>query len=287
MRYSSLHVHTVFCDGQDEVETYCRTAWEKGFASLGFSAHAPVRAKTGIVTDWHLNEDRFATYLEAVRDARQRWAGKLPVYLGLEVDYIRGLMGPADPDYRDMGLDYVIGSVHYVFPPDGGAPFAVDAPQEAFDRDVRGRFNGDGESLMEAYWDALDGMIRAGGFDILGHIDLVKKNNQEGQWFSIAGERYLEKVRSIVDALARSGVMVEVNTGGLNRGKTKDTYPSREILSLLRERNVPVTITADAHRAPDLGGHYDTALQTLLEAGYTNVYLFEGKGKWSIEALSS
>jgi histidinol-phosphatase (PHP family) len=280
-------VHTVFCDGQDEVETYCRTAWEKGFASLGFSAHAPVRAKTGIVTDWHLNEDRFAAYLKAVRDARQRWAGKLPVYLGLEVDYIRGLMGPADPDYRDMGLDYVIGSVHYVFPPDGGAPFAVDAPQEAFDRDVRGRFNGDGESLMEAYWDALDGMIRAGGFDILGHIDLVKKNNQEGQWFSIAGERYLEKVRSIVDALARSGVMVEVNTGGLNRGKTKDTYPSREILSLLRERNVPVTITADAHRAPDLGGHYDTALQTLLEAGYTNVYLFEGKGKWSIEALSS
>jgi histidinol-phosphatase (PHP family) len=286
LRYSSLHVHTVFCDGEDEIETYCRAAWEGGFASLGFSAHAPVYAKTGISSDWHLPEDRLAPYQEAVRDAARSWAGKLPVYLGLEADYIQGRTGPADPDYRDMGLDYLIGSVHYVFPPGGGEPFTVDGPREDFDRDVRSRFGGDGEALREAYWDALEQMIRAGGFDILGHMDLVKKNNPREEWFSLAGGRFLERARSLAALIARSGIVVEVNTGGLNRGTTKDTYPSREILALLRKQHVPVTITADAHRVSDLGGHYGNARQTLLEAGYTGAVLFEGKGKWVEEGLA-
>jgi histidinol-phosphatase (PHP family) len=285
LRYSSLHVHTVFCDGEDEIETYCRAAWEGGFASLGFSAHAPVYARTGISTDWHLGEDRLALYLEAVRNAALRWAGKIPVYLGLEVDYIQGRMGPSDPDYRDMGLDYIIGSVHYVFPPGGGEPFTVDGPWEDFDRDVRSHFNGDGEALMEAYWDALEQMIRAGGFDILGHMDLVKKNNQREEWFSLSGGRFFGRARSLAPLIARSGIVVEVNTGGLNRGKTKDTYPSREILAFLREHHVPVTVTADAHRVSDLGGHYDDARRTLLEMGYTHTMLFEGKGKWVAERL--
>jgi histidinol-phosphatase (PHP family) len=285
VRYSSLHVHTVFCDGHDEIETYCRTAWEGGFASLGFSAHAPIGAKTGLATDWHMRDERLPEYLEAVRDAKQRWAGKLPVYLGLEVDYIRDRMGPADRDYRDMGLDYLIGSVHYVCPLDHGEPFAVDGPQEEFDRDVQDRFNGDGEALMETYWDALMEMVRAGGFDILGHMDLVKKNNPQSRWFSETGERYRRKAAEALDPIAQSGVVVEVNTGGINRGKIQDTYPSREILGLLRKRSVPVIITADAHHARDLGGNYDVAQRNLLDAGYTRAKLFEGSGRWEDEGL--
>ncbi|MDR0388110.1 MAG: histidinol-phosphatase [Treponema sp.] len=286
MRYSSLHVHTVFCDGEDEIETYCRAAWERGFASLGFSAHAPIYAKTGILSDWHMREDRLAEYLEAVRDAARRWAGKLPVYLGLEADYIQDLTGPADPDYRDMGLDYIIGSVHYVFPPHGGEPFTVDGPKEDFDRDVRSRFHGDGEALMETYWDALERMIRAGGFDILGHMDLVKKNNQREEWFSLTGGPYRDRARSLAGLIAQSGIVTEVNTGGINRGKTRDAYPSREILAFLREKRVPVTLASDAHRVSDLDGHYDNACRTLREAGYTRTVLFEGKGTWAGERLS-
>ncbi|MDR2069873.1 MAG: histidinol-phosphatase [Treponema sp.] len=285
MRFSSLHVHTVFCDGEDEIETYCRAAWEGGFASLGFSAHAPVQAKTGIVSDWHVREDRLADYLDGVRQAALRWAGKLPVYLGLEVDYIPDRMGPADPDYRDMGLDYIIGSVHYVFPPAGGEPFTVDGPADEFDRDVCSHFGGDGEALMETYWETVEKMIRAGGFDILGHLDLIKKNNREEKWFSRTSEAYRRTERSLAALMARSGIVAEVNTGGINRGRTTETYPSREILTLLREGHVPAVITADAHRAPDLSGHYGTACRTLLEAGYTHAVLFEGKGKWAEEKL--
>ncbi|MDR2028345.1 MAG: histidinol-phosphatase [Treponema sp.] len=289
MRYSCLHTHTNFCDGDDDVETICRAAYEQGLVSVGFSSHAPIRRKTGLSSDWHLRDERLEEYLDAVRAARRRWAGKLPVFLGLEADYIRGLTGPADRDYRDMGLDYLIGSVHYVIPPNGREPFTVDGPREEFERDLRENFDGDGEALMEAYWEAVRDMLREGGFDILGHLDLIKKNNPRQEWFSPEGERYLRQTARIADPVAASGVVVELNTGGLNRGKTTEPYPSPGILGLLREKNVPIIITADAHRAGHLRSHYDTARQALLDAGYTRTVLFggrrDGKPVWNDEAL--
>jgi histidinol-phosphatase (PHP family) len=280
---SCLHTHTVFCDGKDDIETYCRRAWERGFHSLGFSAHAPVTKKTGIASDWNLPEGRLEEYLDAVRAARRRWEGKLPVYLGLEVDYIGGLMGPADRDYREMGLDYLIGVVHYIAPP-GSPPFTVDGSREELDRGLQAGFGGDGEALVGWYWDQLASMIRAGGFTILGHADLIKKNNQPSAgppFFDPAGPSYLRGTRETAalagEAAARSGMAVEVNTGGMNRGRINETYPSPAMLRLFREQGVPAVVTADAHRAADLEGHYGEALETMRQAGYTATVLFGGR----------
>jgi histidinol-phosphatase (PHP family) len=285
---SSIHTHTVFCDGKDDVETMCAAAWKKGFASIGFSAHAPVE-KAGMRTDWHLPQARYAEYADAVVSAKKRWEGKLAVYLGLEVDYIRGRMGPADKEYHMGELDYLIGSVHYVLPPDNGEPFAVDGPMEEFASGLKKRFAGDGEALMAAYWEAEAEMVRAGGFDVLGHLDLVKKNNGGDMWFSASGENYCQKSAALIEPIAYSGVVVEVNTGGLNRGAIAETYPSPRLLSLLRCQGVPVTVTSDAHETSHLGGHYAAARRTLREAGYTTAVLFEGrdgdKAVWREEAL--
>ncbi|GHV89171.1 histidinol-phosphatase [Spirochaetia bacterium] len=275
MKYSSLHTHTTFCDGQDDIETYIRVAWERGFHSIGFSAHAPVE-KAGLCTGWHLKQERLEAYLDAVRAARRRWEGKIPVYLGLEIDWIQGRMGPADREYQTLGLDYIIGAVHYVLPPDNGPPIAVDSAPAEFEQDLKTRFNGDGEALAAAYWATESEMIQAGGFDILAHLDLIKKNNGGDRWFSTATP-YLRAVTALIDPIVRSGVVVEINTGGLNRGSTTETYPSRTILSLLHEKTVPVIITADAHAVTHLGGHYDTARQTLHQSGYTKTVLFEGR----------
>jgi histidinol-phosphatase (PHP family) len=218
-------------------------------------------------------EDRLGEYIQEVSSARRRWEGKLQVFLGLEADYISGLMGPGDPEIQSLGLDYIIGSVHYVTPPQG-EPFAVDGPAEEFEQDVREKFNGDGEAVMEAYWDAVENMIHAGGFDILGHADLIKKNNSGDRWFKLQGERYQERLTRTAMLAAESGVVVEVNTGGLARGRYPELYPSPAFLGF---RKLPVTINADAHKAEQLGGYYDTAREALLAAGYTNALLFEGR----------
>jgi histidinol-phosphatase (PHP family) len=279
MYTSCLHTHTEFCDGKGDVESFCRTAYARGLAAIGFSAHAPLAKKTGLKTNWHLKDEDLDRYIDRVNAARRRWEGKLQVYLGLEIDYIKGLTGPADRDFKALDLDYCIGSVHYIFPPKGGEPFTVDDGAEEFKRHMDRHFPKDGEGMAEAYWDAVEEMLSLGGFDILGHLDLVMKNNQRGEYFDPRGDRYRRRIARIAASAARSGSVVEVNTGGMNRGKTTEPYPSPELLRLLRQEGARMTITADAHEPAHLGGNYDLARRLLLEAGYSELSEFAGKEK--------
>lgn len=275
---TSLHTHTAFCDGKDDVETMCRAAFEKGLSAIGFSAHAPID-KTGIDSTWHMKSERLESYLEAINSARRRWEGRIAVYAGLEADYIKGLRSAADNDLQNLGLDYIIGSVHYLAPgcgtrSEGSVPFTVDGPAAEVEKGVMECFSGDGEAMMHAYWGAVAEMIDLGGFDIIGHLDLIKKSRS---WFNIGSGIYLKHAEKIAAAIAASGLVVEVNTGGLNRGYFPETCPSVEILRLLRQRNVPVMISADAHCAADLDGNYDAARRALRDAGYASHVIFGGR----------
>jgi histidinol-phosphatase (PHP family) len=260
----------------------CAAACAKGLSAIGFSAHAPVGKKTGFVSNWHLPDQRLNQYVDEVLAARRRWEGKIAVYLGLELDYIKGLRSALDEDIRSLPLDYSIGSVHYLVP-SRGAPFTVDGPPEEMERGVSEGFGGDYGAAMHAYWDAMAEMIALGGFDILGHADLVKKNNRDNSRFDMRGDSYLGRCAEIARAARAPGIVAEVNTGGMNRKKTSDTYPSPYFLRMFREQGVPAIVTADAHCADDLDGNYDAALGALAEAGYGEHVLFtpgkEGGGK--------
>ncbi|MDR2606828.1 MAG: histidinol-phosphatase [Treponema sp.] len=294
MRFSSLHTHSIYCDGTDEIETICRVSFEKGLVSLGFSSHAPLSLCRNTATEipdtpWHMKAEKLPAYLAEIGEARKRWAGKLDIYSGLEADYIEGFASPAELRRRLPGLDYIIGSVHYIVP-SGGAYFAVDGPPEGTERGFREGFGGDGEAFTGKYWDTVEAMIGEGGFDILGHVDILKKNNGEGRFFDPEDARYLRRAGEIAESALKAGIVVEVNTGGINRGRIPETYPSVKILRFFREAGVPALITSDAHRAEDLDGHYYIALQVLREAGYREHVLFQGrrngKALWKHEALS-
>ncbi|MCL2070221.1 MAG: histidinol-phosphatase [Treponema sp.] len=289
MQLACIHTHTVFCDGKDDVESCCLAAYNKGLSAIGFSSHAPVKNKTGFPNECHVSEERLPEYMETVLAAKRRWEGRLPVYLGLEVDFVQGLMGPADRDFQTMGLDFIIGSVHIVLPQRGG-PFSVDDHTEKMMLGIKEGYGGDPMGMVEAYFDAQQEMIRAGGFDFLAHPDLVKKNRAdiEGRgvkFFSEEDSLYREKTSALAALMAGAGVPAEVNTGGMNRGKTLDCYPSLPLLKLFRENAVPMVINADAHKAEDLDGHHDEARKTMLAAGYTETVLFggrqNGKAVWS------
>ena len=283
---SCLHTHTVFCDGKADVEAMCCAAHAKGFSSLGFSSHAPITKKTGIISDWHIKEEKLNEYIDTVEAARKRWKGKLEIFLGMEVDYIKGYCGPADPDIQALPMDYFIGSIHYLISPKNGEPFNADEYPENF-VNVLAHFDHDGKALCEAYYDAFNSMVSDGGSDILGHIDLIKKNNGLYNFFS-ADESWYKKIlvkTADIIALARSEAeknggsapVAEVNTGAIIRGYTAEPYPSPDLLKLLKERNVPLVLNADAHAPEHLGGAYETARQFMLEAGYAAMVFFEGR----------
>jgi len=284
MILSCLHTHTVFCDGKADMETMCQAAFSKGFESIGFSSHAPILKKTGIASSFNLSDEKLPQYIDAALAARERWKDKLKVYLGLEVDYIEGLCGPGDADIRELPLDYVIGAVHYLAAPKDGTYFTVDGPPEEF-RPGLEQFDNDGLALCAAYYNAYNNMVNAGGCDILAHLDLVKKNNNRFQFFSPHDPEYTKLPVKTADTIAQARSapvdgklpIVEVNTGGIIRSYITEPYPSLAILRLLKERNIPLTINADAHAPEHLGVGYETAWTAMQQAGYSAVMIFKGR----------
>jgi histidinol-phosphatase (PHP family) len=307
MKLCSLHTHTSLCDGAGTVDDYCRAAIEKHFSILGFSAHAPIEKLSGIKSDWHLKEGDLQKYLDEVSGAKIKYRGKLTVLSGLEADYVDGISGPADWNRRraELGLDFIIGSVHYIPLPQRGIGLnqkklfqEIDGTREKFLRLLTDGFRGNAGELVKTYWRCVKNMAEAGGFDILGHIDLVKKNNPDDELFStkLSDEVYGQGFFSALDAITvqcqstwsatgKIPFAIEINTGALAREKYNDTYPSVEIMKEISLRQIPMTISGDDHSPASLGKFHDYAVSNAIKAGIRELYYFDNSRRWVTEDL--
>lgn len=295
---TNYHTHCDFCDGKATAAVMARTARDQGFSILGFSSHAPLPFHTR----WNLQLSRLREYIDTIRRLSHKHAlgrdhlPEMQILVGLEVDYIEGLCGPADGRFRDSGLDYTIGSTHYVTPggitgPESIAPgptgnpvfgFTVDESEAHFARDLEHFYGNDIYRLVDDYFAAVAASVKAGGFDILGHMDLIRKNNRGESRFSGESKRYRAAAMMVVDALAGSDIIVEINTGGMARGKTDSPYPSLWVLKELRARSVPVCVNADAHAPEHLLAHREAGLRLASEAGYEELTAIGANGRFKV-----
>ncbi len=239
------------------IEPFVETALGRGVDEIGFAEHVYYFRQTRPL--WHVpyHVDRCShdlePYVEAVLDAKRQG---LPVKLGLEVDY--------EPEREEETLellapypwDYLLGSVHFI---DG---FGVDGEPRL--SDAVGV-----DEAWRRYFDRLASAARSGLFDSLSHPDLVKVF---GQRPSPEIERALHA--KVADAIAESGVAVEVSTGGL-RKPVGELYPDPHLLTLCRERGVPATVASDAHVPELVGSDFDRARTLLSSAGYETITLFD------------
>jgi len=260
-----------------------RAARAAGYDVLGFSSHAPLVTPT----PWAVPPERLEAYAAEIRRLRADWAeggaeallhGPMEILLGLEVDWYPGERAPGDGAFGSLALDYSIGSVHAVGT-DGQGLFTIDGPADELDRAIAEKAGGEPRRVWKAYYEALSRMIEAGGFDILGHFDLVKKNNPGGRLFDEEDPAYLAAAFEAAGLLEGKGIVAELNLGGLARGKTKEPYPSLPILRELKRLRVPVTFCADAHDTRHVGVHLDAARELARAAGYESVAVLT-KGSW-------
>ena len=178
-----------------------------------------------------------------------------------------------------MKLDYCIGSVHMIRERNSGKFWAIDGPVEHLDELLRHTFDGDIIQLSNRYYSLVRDMLRAGGFQILGHMDLIKKRNTGNRYFDETQNWYREQVFETLDVLAETDVILEVNTGGIARKATDTIYPSPWILKEALAKNIPLMLNADAHTCEDIDFFYSESLDIIKECGYKELYSLIG-GKW-------
>ena len=143
---TNYHSHSLYCDGRAGMEDFVRFALSEGFTSYGFSSHAPLPFSTAWTMEWDIMDD-----------------------------YLNEASNPSIARFRELPLDYRIGSVHLLYN-DKGEVVDVDVPADTFKTIVDGHFCGDLEHVVRLYYGRLTRMLELGGFDIVGHADKMHYN---------------------------------------------------------------------------------------------------------------
>lgn len=255
--WSSYHVHSRWSDGQSDIRALVVAAREIGLWELGISDHY-VMAPSGPPVEWSMPLDSLAEYLAEVAAAEEDAGPSLVIRRGVEADYFPETVAALRDALAPHPLDYVIGSVHYVdgFPIDENAGHWEALSVADRDRVIRG------------YWTRIAEMARTGLYDFCAHLDLTKK------FGFAAGSDTEPEVSTALDAIAASGMPVEVNTAGW-RTVSREAYPAPALLAACHRRGIPTLINADAHGPQFLTRDFDRAATLLRAAGYDEVVTYE------------
>ena len=253
---SDLHVHSQFsCDGRSSMEAICRRAVALGLQSIAFTDHLDL-----VPADPCAGFFRPAAYLAELERCRALFAGQLTLLGGVEVGEMHWFDHQISALLDEYPFDLIIGSVHWV---DGFLVF-----DQAF-YETRST-----EHAFRAYFAELLSMCEGGGFDVLGHLDIVKRvGTPKPGGFSAAV--YEREIRAVLETLVEQGIGLELNTSTL-RSPVDQTSPALPVLRWYRELGGELlTIGSDAHHPDDLAAGFADAVAMARSAGFDHLAVYE------------
>ena len=261
---TNYHSHSLYCDGRANMEDFIRFALSEGFTSYGFSSHAPLPFSTAWTMEWDAMDD----YLAEFHRLKAKYAGQIELYIGLEIDYLNEESNPSVVRFRELPLDYRIGSVHLLYD-DKGEIVDVDVTADKFCRVVDKHFNGDLVRVVHLYYDRLMRMVELGGFDIVGHADKMHYNASAYHPGLLDEPWYDALIQEYFDDIARKGYIVEINTKSYLELGT--FYPNERYFPVLLEKGIRVQVNSDSHYPERINNGRLQALMALQASGYHTV----------------
>ena len=258
----NLHTHSTFDDGQNTMEEMVRAAISAGLTSLGFSIHTPMPYPAC----WTIPSGRMADYIAEARRLKRAYQDQIAVLCGAEWDLYSA--------ERALGFDYVIGSIHHI--PVNDTLYGVDSTPDETRQYLR--VFGSADAAAEAYFRQYEALSKIEEVDIVGHLDLLTKFDEQGSFFQPDSARFLKAALEAVDVLIAAGKIFEINTGAISRGYRTTPYPSATLLGEIVRRGGKITISADAHRAQDVTCQFAESEALARACGATELWQFNGKG---------
>src|SRR5215211_80950 len=224
----------------ENILEYCEVARARGIRQMGITEH-----------DRYLDEIDLAAFQEAREISRD-----VELRLGIEIDFVPVAEERMDRDATALPYDYVIGSVHRV---------DNEEVDRASHQGIYDRY--DTYDLYAAYYANVRKAALSGRFEVLGHPDLIKIFRH------FPDRDIIPILEETADAVAESGVVVDVNSAGL-RKPIGEVYPARNFLQMFHKRGVPIVLSSDAHAPEQVAMGYDTSLPLAYAVGYREVVTF-------------
>ena len=232
----------------ENIIEYLEVAKSRGLRQMGITEH-----------DRYLDEIDLAAFQEA-REMYQ----DVELRLGIEIDFVPGAEERMDRDGSALPYDYVIGSVHRVTGEE------IDHPEH---REIYEKM--ETYELYEAYYKNVREAALSGRFEILSHPDLIKI------FRTFPDRNITPMLEETADAIAESGVVVDVNAAGL-RKPIGEVYTSRQFLEMFHRRGVPIVLSSDAHAADQVAMGYEKSMKLVHDVGYREVVTFKDRERGTL-----
>lgn len=276
MQNYTYHCHTTFSDGKSSAKEMIDKALSLGFTEIGISDHLAIHKNFLESPSWprfseyyapHIYRADFASTLSEFQrhaDNIRLIADNYPikVYVGAEVDYMPydGWLDEFLEFKEKAGLDYYLTGNHYVFSANGETLFHP--------RDIPLLFSKKEQAdILHNHFNTLVTTIKSGLFDFLGHLDFMRK----AEIYTLSD--FSDDIKELLKALSERNMPAEINTKGYK--KYNDSYPSQPIIQMMKEYNIPVLISDDAHHADDIGKEFARVEENLNMLNYNNRWKLE------------
>lgn len=265
------HVHIDFGGIESELELYVKKAQERNIEEFTITNHVifPIPSPDYLIKGKKVFLRKDLSFLKCSLTAPdlKRYIAtvkmKRPdVCLGAEIDYseryeneLRMFIGLL-PNF-----DLVLGALHFL----DGHCISRKVEMENFSNEVPI------VSIYKKYFTKLRGLVKSRLFDVVSHVDLIRKHSEH-----VSFNDYALEIDTLINDLLENDVGIEVNTSGY--AFINDSYPSIEFLSLCKEKGLEkITIGSDAHTAEKLGERLEKAVEKLKKVGYDKIVKFKNR----------
>ena len=256
-----LHNHTTLCNhATGSMEEYIKQAIKLGIDVFGFSCHAPMSFEP----EYRMNLEQSKIYENDVLELKEKYKDDIKILLAYEVDYMEN-DNFIEKSILNANVDYLIGSVHFI------DKWGFDNPEFIGTYSTK-----DIDKVWTEYFSSISKMAKTGYFDIVGHLDLIKI-------FKFLPKQDIKTIAlKAMQDIKESNMVLEINSAGL-RKPIEEQYPSRDLLELAFELDIPITFGSDAHAVSQVGFGYSEVVQLAKEIGYKECITFENKIRKNIK----
>ena len=260
-----LHNHTTLCNhATGTMQDYVEKAIEKKIDVFGFSEHAPM----SFDPKYRMNISEKTFYENEVKNLREKYKNQIEILLAYEVDFMQNNSLMLD-EILNAKVDYLIGSVHFIQEKNKNKDelWGFDNPE------FIGKYKEKNiDDIWTDYFKAIEEMAKSNLFDIVGHFDLIKV-------FKYLPSKDIRIIaKDALKAIKKSNMVLEINAAGL-RKPIAQAYPSKDILELAYEIDIPITFSSDAHSIEQVGFMYDEVTLIAKSIGYHKCTYFKNRDR--------
>lgn len=263
MKLTDYHTHTPLCQhAEGSPEQFITAALAAQLTEYGIADHAPMPPELEPFDNWRMDFSQMPQYLAWIDEVRALAPASLTIRAGLECDWFPDIEKWTHALENIYPWDYLIGSIHYL-----DKKWDFDNPLW-----IPKWKNVNVEEVWTDFWNMVVAMADSGLYDILGHIDLIKK-------FGFVPRGNLNRFYSpAIEAIRAHGTAIEINTSGWHK-PCQEAYPTLQFLKLAHHAEIPLCINSDAHAPEEIGRNFTLAYKLAYEAGYRKLVTFAQREK--------